>query len=212
MNFRFSKFALYVKLYRRRFGFTYFAWRQRRFNPPSPKYVKDQILTNNCIPGAVWIETGTYLGETTLYLAKHGFKVTSLEPSKYLFDFNRIRLRKHENIKLVNGTSEEFFETEVVGINAPVNFWLDGHGSGDVTFVNENITPIKFELDVIEKHLKDLGLVCIFVDDFRGFPKARIGDDYPSRNFLVDWALRNNLNWDVQHDIFIASNYMTLEN
>jgi hypothetical protein len=46
-----------------------------------------------------------------------------------------------------------------------VNFWLDGHNSGDITYLGAPISPIQLELSVIADNLAQLGLVSIFIDD-----------------------------------------------
>jgi predicted O-methyltransferase YrrM len=47
--------------------------------------VKWQVLLNHSIPNAIWIETGTYLGDTTHLLSKHAKFVYTLEPEPTLF-------------------------------------------------------------------------------------------------------------------------------
>jgi hypothetical protein len=40
------------------------------------------------------------------------------------------------------------------------------------------------------------------IDDIRMFENESLS--YPGRDFLVEWALSNNLWWNIEHDIFIA--------
>ena len=44
-------------------------WKKRNFLPPSPEFIKEQILINNNLNNSLWIETGTYYGKTTKVLA-----------------------------------------------------------------------------------------------------------------------------------------------
>ena len=45
-------------------------WKKRNFNPPSPDFIKHQILINNNLKDSLWVETGTYYGDTTKILSK----------------------------------------------------------------------------------------------------------------------------------------------
>ena len=117
----------------------------RGFEPPSPQFVKLRILSRNCIPGAAWLETGTYLGETTRYLAKNSKMVFSIEPADLLHQFATKRLNRFKNVQIVFGTSEEVFESTITKLEGKANFWLDGHASGDITFSNKEVTPIVHE-------------------------------------------------------------------
>ena len=48
--------------------------------------------------------------------------------------------------------------------------------------------------------------ICVFVDDIRDFNND-LKSGYPSRDLLVNWAIRNNLMWNIEFDIFIAKSY-----
>ena len=162
-------------------------------------------MKRNGINFGTWIETGTYLGDTTKFLAKNfpNSKIISLEPQILIFNFAKFRLRKRNNVLLVNGSSEEKFEGILSKIAGPVNFWLDGHFSGDITFQGDSISPIIQELDLIEKYRNNIGELAVFIDDIRDFD-ADLNSGYPSRDVLVTWANRNNLKWNIEQDIFIA--------
>jgi len=45
-------------------------WRQRGYAAPSPPHVKHALLLRVGMPEETWIETGTYLGDTTALLAR----------------------------------------------------------------------------------------------------------------------------------------------
>jgi hypothetical protein len=152
-----------------------------------------------------WVETGTYLGDTTKFLTRNfqQNKVITLEPDERIYRFTAHRLRKFKNIEFINGSSELEFDNVLSKLQGSVNFWLDGHFSGDITFKGDLFSPVIKELEMIEKHISRMKKVCVLIDDIRNF-----NDDsesgYPSRNYLVDWANKNNLNWLIEHDIFIA--------
>jgi hypothetical protein len=108
---------------------------------------------------------------------------------------------------MVEGSSEEHFESVVSGLAGPTCFWLDGHYSGQGTYRAAIETPISHELSVIERNLARLSPLVVLVDDFREFPSVSSKSalaDYPTREFLVEWSQRNGLDWSVEHDIFLA--------
>ncbi len=196
---------LYLKIIKRRFlAFSHIKWWLRGFGPPSPQFIKLRILSRNCVPGAAWIETGTYLGETTKFLSKNSKMVFSIEPAVLLYEFVNKRLRRLKNVQIVFGTSEEVFESTITKLEQKANFWLDGHASGDITFSNQEVTPIVYELKILASHLSRFEECAVFVDDVRGFSNKSETSKYPSKEFLVEWANTNNCSWSIEHDIFIA--------
>ena len=197
--------SFYAKAIKRRLTPTYLIWRANGFNAPSPQFIKVKLLKRNGIATGSWVETGTYLGDTTKYLARNFPKsqVITLEPDKRIYTFTSYRLKKFKNIKFVNGSSEHKFDNVLSKLEGPVNFWLDGHFSGDITFKGDLYSPVIKELEVIQKHQSRLKKVCVLIDDMRDFNDDPISG-YPSRNYLVDWANKNNLIWQIEQDIFIA--------
>lgn len=154
------------------------------------------------------METGTYRGDTTLFLAKLAGSVVSLEPDDALYRQACVRFRGDERVTLLHGTSENLFGDVVSSVTGPACFWLDGHYSGPGTFLADAYTPISWELQVIARNLDRLGAVAVLVDDFREFPSRELAagaEAYPTREALVAWAAANSLDWTVEHDIFIAT-------
>lgn len=197
-----SELKFWLKVIKRQINFESFKWRSLNYSSPSPQHVKIRILKSNSLNNSTWVETGTYLGDTTLKLAKIAKKVISIEPQSELSAFASTRLKRYKNVEIVNATSESCIASVLNRISGPTCFWLDGHYSGDVTFLGSNISPITFELDAISNYLKD-NEVVVFVDDFRLFVNSA-NTGYPSHGILVDWATENNLSWTVEQDIFIA--------
>ena len=183
-------------------------WRERAFSAPSPDFVKRACLLRNGIPGATWVETGTSLGITTRLLAAQAGKVYTLEPEPTLFANARRTLADLANVEVLNGTSEQLLPRLLETLRGDVNFWLDGHYSGGVTFKGEKDTPVVEELAALQRALPRLGRVAVLVDDIRYFsPATKIYSGYPSLDFLVDWARANGFSWHIEHDMFVARNF-----
>src|ERR1700676_2226274 len=55
-------------------------WETREFAAPSPGIIKRSCVLRSGLRDATWVETGTYLGETTRKLAQIGKMVYSIKP------------------------------------------------------------------------------------------------------------------------------------
>lgn len=185
---------------------SYVAWRKRGYASPSPHLIKQACILRCGWSDAVWVETGTYLGQTTALLAKHAKKVYSIEPEPTLHRAAATFFSKTRNVEIINGLSETVFPKLLPTIDGDVNFWLDGHYSAGMTHKGPQDTPILDELKCISENLTHFGRVCVLVDDVRCF-SAKNDDysSYPSLDALVNWANVNKMEWHIEHDIFVAT-------
>ncbi len=203
MTSRFKRYsALLIGIHRVK---EWFFFIQRNFDAPYPTFIKRKTLTSHSEPNSAWIETGTYMGSMSLFLAKRFPKIITIEPSKFYFDFSQSRLKRFENVEIIFGSSEENFEQALLGEKNVVNIWLDGHFSEGGTFLGQSVSPIIHELDVIGAHKNKFNTICVFVDDVRLFQRYELQQtEYPPFVFLLDWASQNGFCWEIQNDIFIA--------
>lgn len=121
-----------------------------------------------------WIETGTYLGDTSLALSKSSPLVITLEPSQELYDFSSARLRARKNVNCLLGTSEEQFANAISLVGDKVNIWLDGHYSGDITHLGATETPLFFELQTIVENLPKFKSLRILLTTFAVVLRKRV--------------------------------------
>lgn len=183
-------------------------WKARGYAAPSPPHIKRTVLLRLGLPEAVWVETGTYVGDTTAFLAEQAKQVYSIEPGPDLYEQARRRFARTKNVEVIFGTSEQVLPELLERLSGDVSFWLDGHYSAGLTFQGEKDTPIKEELAAIAKALPRLGKVVILVDDVRCFdPADPVFAGYPTRDWLVQWACSQGLRWHIEHDIFAMRNY-----
>ena len=210
-----------INLYRNINSFV--SWKNRQYLDNAPQYIKQKVFLKHSKPENTWVETGTHLGVTTNFLSKNFTEVHSIEPGDELFlkackKFDCVPVNNEIEIKsfksnfkkifLYNGTSEKIFPQLLPKLKGNISFWLDGHYSGLNTFLGERHSPIKEELDAIEKNLKNFNDVNILIDDARAFvPSDDSNNPDPNINFFVDWAKRNNFFWKIEYDIFIMKNY-----
>ncbi len=184
-------------------------WYKRNFSSPSPEFIKHEIIKKNNLNNSLWIETGTYYGDTTNLLSNISSEVISIEADKRLYDLAIKKFQNIKNIKIINDKSQSVLE-EILKNNVNhknLCLYLDAHLCMDhltktPTFKEENLeTPIMVELNIIENYLKKFDKVNILVDDIRLFDGKT--QNYPNLNVIVDWARKNNSNWFIEHDIFI---------
>lgn len=178
---------------------------------PAPHFVKQSVLERLGIPGSPWLETGTYRGDTTLFLAASTVLepplVISLEPSESLHRAAAERLGHLAAIRLVCASSEAAFEPQLLSLESQsVNLWLDGHYSGGKTaLVNSKFTPIEHELSVLLRNAERFHEIALFVDDTRLFGNSLEPEPgYPKLSRLTEWAESLGLCWHFEHDIFVA--------
>lgn len=182
-----------------------FQWIKRGYESPSPLRIKHATLLRIGSKNATWVETGTFLGETTELLAKESKLVFTIEPEPNLFEKAKLRFIGQPHIQVIHGLSENIFPTLLPTLRGNINFWLDGHYSGGITHQGPTDCPVREELSSIEKNLSLYDKVTVLIDDVRCFnPSIPEYADYPDINFLVDWARKNDLVWHIEHDIFIA--------
>lgn len=182
-------------------------WREYGYLENSPQLVKEEVFIKYGIRDSQWVETGTYLGTTTQFLSDRFPFVHSIEPGLNLFK-QAIERFKGRNVKLYNDVSENVFPELLPTLSGDINFWLDGHYSAGVTFKGDKDCPVVDELNAISENLSLLSNVTILIDDVRCFlPTSDDYNDYPSLDYLVDWAREHRFNWLIAHDIFVMKNH-----
>jgi len=180
-------------------------WRKNGYRAPSPHHVKQKVLLRNGNPNAVWIETGTYLGQMTKSLSKSAYHVYSIEPEPLLHTRADAYFRYYQNVTIIKGLSERILVDLLPKLSGDINFWLDGHYSAGCTHKGPQDTPILDELSIIMNNIERFKNTCIMIDDVRCFnPEVPEYSSYPSLNEIVEWANDSRLQWHIEHDIFIA--------
>lgn len=179
-------------------------WSQRSFTMPAPRRVKWTVLHRYGRPTDTWVETGTFLGLTTEFLAGSARHVYSIEPEPKLAAAAIRKFAGNDRVTILTGLSEAEFPKLLPQIDGPVSFWLDGHYSAGFTHRGPADTPIREELAALEQHLDRFAVITILVDDVRCFdPDDPEFSTYPNRSWLVNWADSHGLKWTIDTDIFV---------
>ena len=185
-------------------------WYKRNFSSPSPEFVKHQVIKKYNLQKSLWIETGTYYGDTTKILSDISEKVISIESDKRLYDLAIKKFENSKKINVINGESQNLLQ-DILKNESYKNFclFLDAHTCLDhitnkLVSKNETLeTPIMIELNIIESYIKKFNNINILIDDIRLFDGKN--QNYPNINEIVDWARKNNSSWFIEHDIFIIN-------
>lgn len=189
----------------------FYYWIKNGFSGNSPDLVKRRVLFRHAIHHATFVETGTFLGNTSAFLASFSKTLYTIEPEEKLYQMASHRFRNVSKIETLKGTSEDKLPELLPLLSGDINFWLDGHYSGGITFKGDSECPVVTELEQIEKNLGCFDKVSVMIDDVRCFPLFQMAEnnksDYPPLDTLVDWARRNKFSWQIEHDIFIAKNF-----
>jgi hypothetical protein len=180
-------------------------WAITGFGVPVPGSIKRRIIGRLLPKDALFIETGTYLGETAEYFRRRGHDVVTIEVHKPLYDHIAPRL-KHLGVTALHGDSGVVLDDVMKHIgNRSIFLWLDGHYSGGITGkATSYLTPIQMELEAIAKFIRTGPSTkpIIAIDDARCFGSM---PGYPSLSDLVSFASAVGLGWRIQHDIFIMT-------
>lgn len=113
----------------------------------------------NVFPFTCIVETGTFLGETTAFLARESkLPVLTVESGSYALELARLRMRPYPSVRLFCGDSREFLRNLPSLMPADSTrpcFYLDAHWDADL--------PLLEEVGII---LADYPRAVILIDDF----------------------------------------------
>jgi hypothetical protein len=134
-----------------------------------------------------FVETGTYLGETTAAMAKVYRHVHTVEIDDQLYQKASQRFKDASSVSCYHGDSALVLPRILEQLKSPAVFWLDGHYSGPKTGKSSKYdTPILRELAIIFQHNRRDHMILI--DDARYF----IGKDFYPRIFHLREFVRKN--------------------
>jgi hypothetical protein len=127
------------------------------------------------------VETGTFRGATTEWLAQFGKPVTAIEINPVYAAYCRARLRAYENVQIKNLNSIEglkFLIDEIHDRATPIFFYLDAHWY--------DYLPLKQELKVI---LVNFEKPVVMIDDFQvpDDPDYRFDKDNSGEALTIDY-------------------------
>lgn len=177
-------------------------WEKKGKPMPPPSSLKKAMMLEHAkkYNATRFVETGTFLGDTSFFMKDYFYKVDTIELDIKLADKAVKRFESIENVKVWQGDSgvviSELLKT--ITNETIVFFYLDGHFSGGITAKADSNTPISKELELIFNHSKNH---VIFIDDARLFFSNEV--DYPPYEELVKQIKMYNPRAEVSVDLDI---------
>ena len=135
-----------------------------------------------------FIETGTYLGQTTVWAAGIFKQVHTIEISEEIYKVTSNKYKDIANITFHLGDSKTILPTFIQSIRGSALFWLDGHWCGRNTGGKFNECPIFKELEEAIKIEKPV----ILIDDLRYFLGPNPydhGENYPTLHEIIKFLM-----------------------
>ncbi len=129
---------------------------------------REEIKKWQAITGyTLFVETGTFLGDTTLAMSAIFDRCWTVEIDTALYQQGLARFKERPNITALHGSSDALMASILEDVDAPAIFWLDGHYSRANTGRGAVDTPILDELTKIFRH--PIKTHVILIDDARDF-------------------------------------------
>ncbi len=125
-----------------------------------------------------FVETGTFRGDTTAFMAIQGLQCTTIELDPHFAEAARRRFdAQRPTVRVFEGDSSVVLRSVIPQLEEPNLFWLDAHCSGGATAGGGSAPPLLTELGLIlTDHRFDH---CVAIDDARdllglnGYPTLR---------------------------------------
>lgn len=131
-----------------------------------------------------FVETGTYLGDTSLLMSKRKMSCKSIEISSHLADRARQRFENVSHVEIYEGDSATLLPQIWSFVNEPTLVWLDGHFSGGITSSGLEQSPLVAELSTILS--SSIASECVIaIDDLQDLDGS---EGYASIQQLQDLA------------------------
>jgi len=129
-----------------------------------PEYLLEGIAAEFKI--GVFIETGTYRGETAVWASRRFPRVVTLENFRPTYDETRARYGHIANIEFSFGHSTAVLPGLVQQLDQEALFWLDAHWMGEGSYGESDECPLVSELRILNQS-GHTHFICI--DDARLF-------------------------------------------
>jgi hypothetical protein len=168
-------------------------------NPHSYSKVRQIRALASRTHSRVFIEAGTFLGNTAMRCSRDFERVITIELDANLFRQAKAYLLHRRNVRCLEGDALKLLPSilEEAEVGDALIF-LDGHFSGGVTAQGELTEPACEELTVLARHKDKIN--AVIVDDFRCFGRDK---GWPKRSRLlatIEESFGDNFDYTVHLD------------
>ena len=155
--------------------------------------IKHRMIRNWAKEVKIFVETGTYLGDTSWAVRNTFREIHTVEMSEELYNEALKRFKNTRHVHLYQGNSEDILPSITSKITENAVFFLDAHHSGGVTTKGNDNTPIVKEIKEIFKRER-VGDIVI-VDDADSFTGK---DGYPTAKEMQILAEANGFAMEIE--------------
>ncbi len=165
------------------------------------------LLLSNALRISIFVETGTFRGDTVKWAASHFKKVFTIENSEKLFQEVSSTYKHLKNVKFILGDSREVLASLLAEIHEPALFWLDAHWCGTDSWGADDECPLIQELEIILSARIDH---FILIDDARLFlsppPLPHVVEQWPTIDVVCRtvYSKRSEYYLVVFEDVIVA--------
>jgi hypothetical protein len=132
-----------------------------------PSLSFEELKSFSNMDTSIFVETGTYFGDTTNMVSPHFEKIYTIELQPSYAARARDRFKYYSHVTVLEGDSSNVLKELCPKLDKPVFFWLDGHFSGGDTAQGDKDCPLIEEVSIINELCKQPCVVAI--DDVRLF-------------------------------------------
>jgi hypothetical protein len=183
-------------------------WENKGKPMPPPAHLKKSLMKQYAaqFDAKQFIETGTFMGDTSFEMKDVFEKVDTIELDEKLANRAKKRFENIDNVTVWQGDSGVIISKilDIMPKSTVGFFYLDGHFSGEITAKADKNTPISNEIAAIFNHSHNH---VIFIDDARLFFSNE--EDYPPYDDLIIQIKKYNINAKIKIEldmILITSN------
>lgn len=139
----------------------------------------------------IFVEGGTYVGDTALKMSKIFDRVYNIEKSDAMFNIAMEKLKNISNVFMLKGDTRDHLR-DIISNNDNILYWLDAHWSGGLTYGENDECPLLDELEIIFSYDRNQ---VILIDDARLFlappPKPHNFVNWPTIMDIVEKVQKN---------------------
>jgi hypothetical protein len=167
-------------------------------NPHSYSKVRQIRALANRTSSRVFIEAGTFVGNTAMRCSRHFEKVITMELDVALFRSAQTYLSSRKNVTCLQGDALQLLPSvlEQADVQDALIF-LDGHFSGGATAHGDQAEPACDEIALLAEHKDKVNAVV--VDDFRCFGRDQ---GWPRRSVLLE-TIENSFGDDFDYTVHL---------
>lgn len=146
----------------------------------------------------VFVETGTYLGDTIWSMKNLFSEIHSIELGEGLAQEAQKRFSRYRHIHIHQGDSASILPNLLENIPKPTLFWLDAHYSEGITVGSDEHLPLMAEIKTILEHWQSGSVILI--DDARLMGQQK---GYPGFEEIKKIVQDSNLGLEIKQELDI---------